>query len=527
MASVAKTHIDLRKSSIPSAGPSTQTVSRESTISAFLFSTFVCSLMLVLFVLTTPQARHWFIVPVLMCGILIGTDVVLAIRGQIDIFEPVGFVAIIAFHFFFLAPFLHVRWDFWMQYVTHPDDWRHWLGVMSLLNSLGILCFLGSRNLVLRFTTSRRRESVWKLKPQTFRTQIAIALTVTALLQGFVYLQFGGISGYISAYEEQTGEFEGFGIIFGIAESFPVLAMMAFVVWAKDRPSRQSWTVLVLAILGFFIARFLFGGLRGSRGNTIWAVFWAAGLIHVWVRLLPRKILLVGAICAIAFMYGYGFYKSLKTDIFDVINNQGGIAALEEESGRSFEGMILGDLARSDVQALILARIWPTSEGVNYEYARGGTYIGGVSLLIPRWIWQDRPPTKTTAGTEALYGEGSSQTRSQLSSRAYGLAGEAMLNFGALAVPIAYAGFGVLVGSAQRWKNSLRSGDSRLLLAPLVTVCAFYFLVWDSDNIVFFTFKNGLVPVLIVVASSTRVAKVSMPTRADATQHGFRTTNPR
>lgn len=285
-----------------------------STLGTALQSLYICSLILTLFLLTTPATRHWFVLPVLACGAIVGFDAIRVIRGEVGIFDPIGLVGVIGIHFFFFAPLLHVRFDYWMGYVSPPSDWREWLGQMALLNLLGLIAYVFARTIAYRRPFSKQRRVVWKLDERTFRNVIFVSLTITGLLQFEIYRQFGGISGYINSFEGQAGSFENLGILFSISESFPILAMMAFVVWARHDDRRKTWFFLGSVLIGYVLVTLLFGGLRGSRSNTIWALFWAVGLIHFWLRSVPRKYLLIGAAFVIGFMYFYGFYKSLGTD---------------------------------------------------------------------------------------------------------------------------------------------------------------------------------------------------------------------
>jgi hypothetical protein len=79
-----------------------------------------------------------------------------------------------------------------------------------------------------------------------------------------------------------------------------------------------------------------------------------------------------------------------------------------------------------------------------------------------------------------------------------------MLNFGPGAVPVFFAMLGWFVGRLQRFIRSLGPWDARRLLVPLLVTSCFSLLVGDSDNIVFFLIKQGLVPFSVVVAASVR-----------------------
>src|SRR5688572_7022143 len=106
---------------------------------SLLISVALSTLILLLFLAVSEPMGHWFVVPVLMCGALIGMDAVDWFRGKINIFDPFGIVGLLGFHFFFLAPLLHVYWQYWPLYnvANPPDDYRPFLGSMAALNFLG------------------------------------------------------------------------------------------------------------------------------------------------------------------------------------------------------------------------------------------------------------------------------------------------------------------------------------------------------------------------------------------------------
>ena len=110
---------------------------------------------------------HWFIIPISICGILMGADAVDWFRGRLDLYDPQGLIGILGFHFFFIAPLLHVLWDFYMHEVSPPPDWRDWLGYMGVLNVIGILCYrLGRRVFEGRTVPA---EKVWEINKSRFR----------------------------------------------------------------------------------------------------------------------------------------------------------------------------------------------------------------------------------------------------------------------------------------------------------------------------------------------------------------------
>jgi hypothetical protein len=123
-------------------------------------------------------------------------------------------------------------------------------------------------------------------------------------------------------------------------------------------------------------------------------------------------------------------------------------------------------------------------------------------LRIPSNIWPDRPPTKIKEATDALYGNGAFTNSTWRSSKILGLAGEAMVNFGPLAVPVSFAVLGAVVAAVRRITLSWQIDDSRILLVPFLVNLCFMVLTVDSDILYVFFIKNGLLPLGLIWISS-------------------------
>lgn len=455
------------------------------------------------FLCNSPEVRHWFVVPLLACGTLIVADALAWVRGEVDLFDPVGLIGVLGAHFFFLAPLLHVHLDQWMRYVVPPSDWRDWLGWMAVLNAIGLLLYRLGRALVPAPSPSPD-DRVWVVARGRFLLVLLAGLVSTAALQAFFYARHGGVSGVIDAYVEREGVLEGSGWMLMLCESFPILLAFAFVVYARRSATPVSWPALLALLCLFFLCKLLFGGLRGSRSNTVWGLFWAVGLIHLRVRLVPRRVAYLGGALLILFMYTYGLYKGAGTDVVLALDGPEARAELEERSGKTLETTLLGDLARADVQAFLLYRL--SSPVSDYDLALGRTYLSALSLLVPRALWPDPPPRKAQEGTDAMYGRGTFAS-GRVASNVYGLAGEGMLNFGPYCVPILFLLFGGVVGFVCRLRAAWHPEDARLLLYPLAVSFTFALLVGDSDNLAFFTLKNGAVPFAALVLGTSRVRR--------------------
>ncbi|MBE9223914.1 hypothetical protein IQ264_00280 [Phormidium sp. LEGE 05292] len=475
-----------------------------------IVSFFLSLLIVLVFIQTSDQFLHWFLFPVTLCGILIGIDAVDWFRGRLGIFDPVGIIGLLGFHFFFLAPLFHVSWDFWMGGdATPPPDWRPWIGWMAILNFLGLWIYRLSRNIVFQPKENPAKQTVWQLNRRRFIPILCFGLMLSAVLQLLVYQKFGGITNYIeaatrAARREGEGEFAGSGIIFLFSESFPILAMMGFAAYAQKNQKMRSWTVLVIVLLVFIVLQMLFGGLRGSRSNTIWALFWAVGIINFWIRSITKKQIAIGLVFMVFFMYLYGFFKTGGLEgVSTALEGQEARATLEKKSGRSWQGLVLQDLGRSDVQAFLLYRLMqPTSD---YKYAWGHTYYSALSMLVPSVFWPNKPPDKIKEGTEAQYGMGTYHPQLWASSKVYGLAGETMLNFGPMVIPFAFIFLGVVVGNVRRLLFTLSPADNRLILLPFLVNYCFVILVGDLDNQIYFLMKNGGFPFIVMLLSTDKI----------------------
>jgi hypothetical protein len=336
---------------------------------------------------------------------------------------------------------------------------------------------------------------------------VVFGLVLSAALEAYVFTSYGGIAGYISAAtQDPQAAFAGTGWLLAISESFPFIGLIALTAWLHGRTRRPSWLLVSLVLLAFFVLQLLFGGLRGNRSNTIYATFWAVGLVHLWLRPIPRKLLAVGVVLLVGFMYVYGFYKAAGVNGLVAAQDPLQRTQIEQTNDRSLSGVILGDLARADVQAYVLYRL--TTLPHDYDLALGRSYLGDLALLIPRRVWADRPPGKVVYGTNALSGNGAYAPGLWEASNVYGLAGEAMLNFGPAAAPFVFLALGALVAAMRRLPSRLDPEDARTVLVPIGVCFCFVVLINDLDNDLFFLFKFALVPLVVLAVGSRRVRRV-------------------
>lgn len=470
--------------------------SRPTTVVAeFAAATFVAAVIAYLLSVADSDLLHWFLIPLVACGGLVGVDVYRWATGEIDLFDPIGLVAVLGAHFFFLAPLIQILADTKLLYVTdQPADYRPWLGWMSCVNFLGLLCY--------RFTVAicagrqRKLKQVWTLRSSRFLPVLGTAILAAVAAEFYVLSRFHGIGGLIESFTEDTSQFNNTGWIFTVSESLPILFMIGVTTlcWRK----RVTWFLLT-PLIGFVVALdLLLGGWRGSRQNVIWAVLWALGMIHYGMRPVSRKGIAAFGVVMLAFMYFYGFYKYTGAEGIRALTDSEWRAQAVEKSGRSFGSILVQDLARTDVQAFALYRL--TTDP--YAYAMGRTYLGAFNLLVPRVISEHRLSTKVKWTTDLEYGEGAYESNHHPSSRVYGLAGEAMINFGLLGVPFAFTLFGYLVAKMSNVSRSIAPSDCRVLLVPFLACISMVVLAHDLDVDLFIAIKNSFLPLSVIYFGS-------------------------
>jgi hypothetical protein len=469
---------------------------------AAVWSCVISTAIALCFVATQNRDLHWSIIPLTLCGCLIGTDMIKWMSNRLDLYDATGLIALLGYHFFFIAPLLMMIWDYRMKFlIDQPQDYRDWLGAMAIINLAGLLLYKYAVRPLPACRESTLRLSRWQLVPRRFWVLWILFLALSCGAQVWIFIAFGGVRGYIASYNEWLSGhdmFQGWALLFSVAESFPVLLTMGFAVyWRKQQTEAWKIAATTLALVALI---FCTSGLRGSRSNVIWSLFWIFGMIHLYVKRLPR---ILGPL-ALCLLYGfvsvYAAYKQHGGQLLDKVALNGDYSFVSS-SAEGPATVLVGDFSRCDIQAYLLYKLINLN---SFHYARGATYLGALTMLIPRSIWQDRPPTIAKWTTDAEYGEGAYQAHSLQSSRVYGIAGEAMLNFGPAGIVVAYLALGVLTARFQSLILRLSPADTRWLLAPFFVNLLFLLLLNDSDNAVFYLIKYGLMPVSLIMLSSNR-----------------------
>jgi hypothetical protein len=466
----------------------------------------VCFFISLLLSIASVNVLHWSLLPLILCGTLIGADAVAWFRNQVDIFDPKGLIGIVGFHFFFLSPLLQIMWN--VPLLGQVSDNRTWLGLMAIINSLGIVIYLWTSS--LGFSGIPSSTGYFRLiDPGKASWILPLGIMIAFVAQLYVFIQVGGFQGMIQSHEATDGGviYYKTGIPRMLGHALPMLVMLMLTqmrgTFNTNRPTFITFTV-ILVVMG--ILQFLITGFSGSRSSVIWGVFGIVGVYHYfWRRITPRQVL-IGLIPLVLFMYVYGFYKSAGSKAFGLFTGEVSAETLTYKTQRSFSGLLIGDLSRADIQAFELYVL--LNAPYEYDLRWGKTYFTSVVPFIPYWIWLNKPrQEKVLAGGDLIYGRGwaRSDISWRRSSRVYGLGGEAMLNFSWPVIPIMYGVWGFLVGRFRRSLLYRIPNDARFLLTALVSMLLVQILISDMDNIFAMILWHIAVPGLFIWFISTRV----------------------
>jgi hypothetical protein len=468
---------------------------------------YLTSAILLAFVASNEYMWHWFVIPVFVCGLLIGPDTIRWLRGKYDLFDPKGVVGALGYHLFFLAPLLFIHWDVGMRYVVNPPDWRPWVGYLSVLNVVSLIIYQKSQNVGFHAPVSNEGTR-WIIDPEHALPLFLVFGGVALTAQAYFLFRVGGIAGIIHHTIMRVGRPGGLGLFEIAGNSLPMIVFIYLTVLKmRSEEKRSSFFAVAILLFILIVAQFVLGGMRGSRSATVWSLFWIAGIVHCFWRPIGRLNIVVGLIILVVFMYIYGFYKTGGSDAIEMLVTGTSFSELEEDTGRTFSEMLIGDLSRVNVQSYQLYRLRSSAA---YDLRWGKTYVVGLIRFIPSWVWPARPPDaeKVVAGTELLYGrEYISGNPSWNASYVYGLVGEAMLNFGILSVPIPFAIWGFLMGRYRHAMLTWRRKDARRLLAPFATLLFMVALIGDLDNLLAALIGKGSFVTLLILLSSKRSAE--------------------
>lgn len=482
---------------------------RSSFFIAFVVVTVIDAIALLL--LKVPF--DWFMLPISLCGLIAITEIsslVKARKRENGRLPLVFYFYCTIFFATYLAPITHFAINFWLMAnnsLVLPDRWEPWVLIIGILNFIGLLFF----KVVYHFFLNKQHRNIKLFLPTRKNNRyfyIYLMAVVSFFFQIFIYAKLGGVSGYINTYETRTEDkgFSGFGILFIISEFFPIILIFLYYIKAQHNATFRSSKVVFTFLFILFVACMFFGGLRGSRSNTILTLLHACMLIHFFLRKFSIKEMVVGTVFLMTFMYIYKFYKQGGSEAVKAYA-EGTVDTQDDKYDFNMYQLLLNDFARGDIQPYLIYRY----ENCTYEPKYGLTYLGGVLHYFPSAVLDYKGPTKKTAATELLYGR-KGESLGWFSTRIYGMLGEYILNFGYWTAFLVYVPLGIFLAFLDRWVASLQREDVRNFMIPLLIILIIMLFSADLDNLVFFFMKRiFLVLVMIKLGSDKYWVKKLVP----------------
>lgn len=473
------------------------------TIYNYLIATILTMVVSVGFAVSFPICLHWSLIILSFCGIIVTADLVAWIRGEVDVFDLKVPVAGILYLNTYLAPLLHLCYNLYGEGI-YTRDWPLFFGYMGCFN-LGGICALKFGQMIF-FKLTKFPKKVWLIDSRKLSTILWPVLTVSLLATLIVRVFFGGLVKESGSYTISAGAAQFYGQLSWLlmlgdpAPTIILLSIIHFVSQHLQYGQPKNFTIwcslIFMAVLQFFWV-----GLRGSRSAIMWGLVIVVAMIHFRWKPFKIKTLLFGLILIVIFLHLYDYRKKFGQRGWAAFYSSAVREELKHAGGteRTILATVLGDLAKADVQAFLL---YGLMENVpDYKYIYGKTYIMSALVFIPRGIWPSKPLSpKLEAGTKL---QGYSSTAS--SSRVYGLAGEAMLNFGYYGIIPAFFIYGCALGWMRKKIVTMVPYDSRFFLVPLLLLICLLSVDGDTDNWTFGMLKMGILPFIIIYFSSIRI----------------------
>jgi len=485
---------------------------RRSFLANYLISAIGCSVICIVFAIFESRCQHWCLFPIFICGVLAGADIVAWLRGEIDTFDPKALIALYLFHNCFVAPQMHLFFDIYTDKRFIVYDWGDCLGYMAFFNVAGIISYKIIHRMFFKITKEVR--SHWEIESGKFLSIWSFVLGISFIASLVIRIFFGirrgegGETEYAAGAAGYLGQLSWLRML---GDPFVTLLAMGIIYWISSKHIERQRSLFMVGclMLSVTIFQFIMVGTRGSRSLILVGILVVTMLVHFRLRPFAVKYILLGMCVVAVFLYLYDFRKKIGERGWEAFYSAEARKSLEyEKGGGGFKGTLLGDLARADLQAYMLHNL--RKDSFEYRYRLGQTYLLSALTFVPRGIWRSKPSNvKRIAGSEIQgFTVGSSRRGS---SRQYGLAGEAMLNFGYLAIVPAFMCLGGALGWFRKKLATMTPYDARIFLMPIFILAFQSMIISDSGNWTFGLVRKAFLPFILISMSSAKTMLYCSP----------------
>lgn len=397
--------------------------------------------------------------------------------------------------YFVIAVYAHYYFNFFVE--LYVED------TLSTLINLNIINFIGLTLAILGYIFSKkinvRTSFSFSVDFKKIKNRSLFFIVIGLLLS--IYLFKYDFSSVIKSVDESN---ENSILLYMFVENTPLLMGWFFIGYYKSKdkiPSAHSFYFMLLIIV---LTSLIVSGTRGSRISIILQI---SSFILLYSSIY-KKVKFRNILIALFFAFTFNSYFT--------IYKYGGIEAIEDyiatgykptyiSDYQDFRKVILHDLGRSDVQAVIYDRVIKGDYSPSYV---PNSYIYSLNLLVPSSLrFNEGFYSKEQLGYSAQYM--TTLSKENKSSRIYGIMGESLLNFGFLGVFLSFFVFGFVIQKTLiAYKNSVSNG--LILFIPLIVLFPTYYLFYDFGNILFMVVKTWFIAILIFLSASKLKRKINV-----------------
>ncbi|QEQ95990.1 hypothetical protein [Neptunomonas concharum] len=415
--------------------------------------------------------------------------------GRRCLFDPASFVSIFSYVYFFFSPILQRHWQFWPSF-PELQFYDGWLIFWSFLMMFGALIYRFSAMLLTPFM-NKPSMYIYSFDKRRFYFLSIVFTFIGALSQLFIYIKFGGVSGFMNTFTERQDlsaavfdPFSGMGVQMLLADGYRNAFAVLLVVYFMDKPVRNKWWFFPAIILIMVFVNFIFGGLKGSRGAVVYSLFWGVGMYHFFIKKISIKYAVSGILFLFVFLNSYYWYKFAGLDGLQAIWDSEYRSTLNQGLREENVKFVLSrDLGRMDFQTLTLRKVLDD----DFDLSLGRSYISSIFSIIPDSLLsqENKMPSITKEKTELIFGSGSYVHGDiRATTNLLGQYGELFVNFGLVGGFAFFTFIAFFVTFIKKFVVGLDSKDVRLLLVPMLSLLVIKFFMYDSAVFSQFLLRN-------------------------------------
>jgi oligosaccharide repeat unit polymerase len=322
------------------------------------------------------------------------------------------------------------------------------------------------------------------LRNDTFH-RYNLALIGTGVGAIVIILTFvGGIEGLLEGASDRTRAFAGIQGLFLLLNTLA----SAVIVWVLRLTSQKTLLSEKLTFLGFLLFALFILALQGQK-STLFILIAATGIIfHTRVRRFTLPEILIGTFILYCGLMSYHIYKQEYLVLGRVVSLSSG-GQFWDTFTEFLNQQFFGNFMQLQTMSVLV-------EGmpIPLQYQYGATYWAGLTLLIPRSLYPDKPLPSTGTFTEAFWPDAWRATGTTLPA---GVFGEGYMNFGiAGALLIAWIA-GTSYGRFESRRKNDPTDDFGLAIYAVMIAAMLHYFRGEFASVTY-TALSILLPCIIV-----------------------------